>query len=790
MNKHRLAYFLTVVAILLNIILYWSGVYDPLEQDLYDYRFKLRGPLSGDYLYKNPNELKSRYNTINNEAIKLNHSKDNDVVIIGIDQDSYTNIGRFYPYNRALIWAKVIDNLVAADISVIAFDIMFDNETTSDSVLLNSIKRAEQKGVEIVLAANNKIETGIAGQKFKLIKPSDSIILNTNVKLGLIGTISDQDGFIRRYITFDNQVNDTYQENYYSFALQSVISFTKQSPEIKNDGLKIGDLFIPHYANQNTFLINYFGPNSYERIKTFNLIPLHEVLDDGSCYPEEGDCDPILRNHDSIDGFMEIFSMPEWNNQNGIHPFKNKIAVIGSALKEHHDLFNTPFSGFNNTGEMFGVELHANAIQHILDQNNIQNPISFKGANISLYDKFISFLISMISAFLIFFIMIYFSPIISMILTFLVIFIWFNISIGSFVNDFLWFFKYILNIDISIPNIGNSVILPVIYPISSIILSYGFNLSYKLYNENKNKKFLKNTFGNYISSDLVEEMYKTHKVPELGGKEGYHTLIFSDIASFSSFSEKLSASQLVELLNEYLTEMTQIILNNGGTIDKYIGDAIMAFYGAPLEVENHEYKAVLSVVQMNQKLKDLRIKWNSEEQKWPNSVKNMKHRIGINTGNLVTGNMGSKLQMNYTCMGDAVNLGARLESGAKQWGIDAQVSENVYKKTKDDFVYRELGAIRVKGKEQPINVYELICEKGKEFKNLNKLLDKFKLARKLYLDQKWDEAILAFEESNRLEDNSDPRHTNPSQTYIKICNEFKQNPPGKDWNGVYNFKSK
>ena len=139
MNKHRLAYFLTVVAILLNIILYWSGVYDPLEQDLYDYRFKLRGPLSGDYLYKNPNELKSRYDTINNKAIKLNHSKDNDVVIIGIDQDSYTNIGRFYPYNRALIWAKVIDNLVAADISVIAFDIMFDNETTSDSVLLNSI---------------------------------------------------------------------------------------------------------------------------------------------------------------------------------------------------------------------------------------------------------------------------------------------------------------------------------------------------------------------------------------------------------------------------------------------------------------------------------------------------------------------------------------------------------------------------------------------------------------------------------------------------------------------------
>ena len=386
--------------------------------------------------------------------------------------------------------------------------------------------------------------------------------------------------------------------------------------------------------------------------------------------------------------------------------------------------------------------------------------------------------------------MIYFTPIISMVVTFLIIFFWFNISIGFFINDFFWIFKYIFNIDINIPNRGNSIILPVIYPISSAVLSYGFNLSYKLYTENKNKQFLKNTFGNYISSDLVEQMYRTQQVPELGGKEGYHTLIFSDVASFSSFSEELPAQKLVELLNEYLTEMTQIILNNGGTIDKYIGDAIMAFYGAPVEVKDHEYKAVLSVIQMNKKLEDLRQKWFNEGEKWPNSVKNMQHRIGINTGNLVTGNMGSQLQMNYTCMGDTVNLGARLESGAKQWGIDTQVSETVYKKTKDKFIYRELGAIRVKGKEKPVNVYELICEKGQEVKNLDKLLTQFKLARKLYLDKKWDEAISAFEESNKLEDSSYLRDTNPSKTYIKICNEFKKEPPNHDWDGVYNFKSK
>ncbi|SVE37707.1 uncharacterized protein METZ01_LOCUS490561, partial [marine metagenome] len=238
------------------------------------------------------------------------------------------------------------------------------------------------------------------------------------------------------------------------------------------------------------------------------------------------------------------------------------------------------------------------------------------------------------------------------------------------------------------------------------------------FKEGQDKKFLKNTFGNYISAELVDQMYESKEIPELGGEEGYHSLIYSDIASFSSFSEKLTPTQLVELLNEYLTGMTDIILSNKGTIDKYIGDAIMAFYGAPLKLENHESKAVKSVIEMNKKLEDLRQKWNNEGEKWPNSVKSMKHRIGINTGDLVTGNMGSELQMNYTCMGDTVNLGARLESGAKQWGIDTQVSETVYKKTKDDFIYRELGAIRVKGKAKPVNVYELICEKGKEFKNL------------------------------------------------------------------------
>ena len=792
MKKYKLAYLFTILSAIINIIFYWTGFYDPLEQNLYDFRFRLRGPLSGDSLYHqviDPTKgqeikLKPKYELLKNRAIKKNYSEDNDVVIIGLDQSSYTNIGRFYPYDRGLIWAKVIDNLVAANVSVISFDIMFDNKTISDSIFSASIQRAQQQGVEVILAANNLIETSIAGQNFSLLKPSDDIIKGNNAKLGLVGTITDRDGFIRKYIAYDNRINDSYQQEYYSLALQSIISFKKIKPYFSKGGLQIGETFIPFYENQNTFLINYFGPSSYARLKTFNTIPLHEILDDGSCYPEEGDCDPILKNHDEIDGFMELFTMEGWN---GVNPFFGKIAIIGSALQEHHDMYNIPF---NENGEMFGVEIHANVIQQLLDNNNIQNPISFLGLDSDINDKIISIFIILCISFLIFFIMIYFNPITSLILTFLISGMWFNVSVGSFLNDYLWILKYIINFKINMPDISQSIVLPIVYPVSSAILSYGFNLSYKLYTENQDKKFLKTTFGNYISSELVDQMYKNKTIPQLGGEQGYHTVIFSDVASFSSIAEELSAPELVELLNEYLTEMTQIILNNGGTIDKYIGDAIVAFYGAPVKVENHEHKAILSIIQMNNKLKELRQKWVNDD-KWSDLIVNMNHRIGINTGDLVTGNMGSSIQMNYTCMGDTVNLAARLESGSKHWGINAQVPETVMKVTKDDFIYRELGAIRVQGKKESINVYELICEKKHKNDSLNKLLIKFEEGRQLYLKRKWDDAIKVFNQSALLEDMSDKyRQTNPSLTYINICNEFKINSPNKDWDGVYDFKSK
>ncbi|HIC72646.1 MAG TPA: adenylate/guanylate cyclase domain-containing protein, partial [Alphaproteobacteria bacterium] len=178
-----------------------------------------------------------------------------------------------------------------------------------------------------------------------------------------------------------------------------------------------------------------------------------------------------------------------------------------------------------------------------------------------------------------------------------------------------------------------------IAPIASILVTYLANVLYRFLIEQKDKKFLKSTFGQYISPDLIDKMFENKQEPKLGGETGVHTAFFSDIQSFSSFTEVLEPEKMVNLMNEYLTEMTNVLLSRNGTLDKYIGDAIVAFYGAPVPVEDHEYQACMTALEMKDQLEILREKWRSEGD-WPEIVYNMQHRIGLSSGPMVTGNMG------------------------------------------------------------------------------------------------------------------------------------------------------
>ena len=327
-------------------------------------------------------------------------------------------------------------------------------------------------------------------------------------------------------------------------------------------------------------------------------------------------------------------------------------------------------------------------------------------------------------------------------------------------------------------------------PLSTMGIGYLGITVYNYIQEEKNKQFLKESFGTYVSPELIDQMYDSGEEPSLGGEEGYHTAFFTDIQSFSAFSEKLSAPDLVGLLNEYLTDMTDVLLENKGTLDKYIGDAIVAFYGAPIEIDDHELWACRTAIVMQDNLDVLRKKWQDEGDRWPEIVHHMQNRIGINTGPMVTGNMGSESRMNYTMMGDTVNLAARLEASAKQYGVYIQIADSTYQAVKDKVVVRDLDYVRVMGKEEPVQVWELISEVGQEPENYKNILPAFHEALDLYKSQQWEKALDAFKASDALEDMFPGRKTNPSRIYIARCEHFMSNPPGEDWDGVWTLTSK
>ena len=346
----------------------------------------------------------------------------------------------------------------------------------------------------------------------------------------------------------------------------------------------------------------------------------------------------------------------------------------------------------------------------------------------------------------------------------------------------------------------NHTIMPLAVPATAGASTFFLGLIVMLVVEQKAKGRLKGMFGSYVSADLVEQMVESGEEPHLGGEETAITAFFSDVQAFSSFSELLTPTGLVDLMNEYLTAMTNILQEERGTLDKYIGDAIVAMYGAPIPMEDHAYQSVKTALLMQAKQLELRDKWALEEEKWGKCyglVKQMQTRIGCNTGTATVGNMGALDRFNYTMMGDMVNLAARCESGAKAYGAYIMITEETKlasEKTKDDIAFRYLDKIVVKGRSQPVAMYEptgFMADLGQETQDC---LDCFRQGIDKYLLQDWDGALKMFEKAKELEPNkpgvSPGVKDNPSMILIDRCKVMKENPPGDDWDGVYVMTSK
>ncbi len=301
----------------------------------------------------------------------------------------------------------------------------------------------------------------------------------------------------------------------------------------------------------------------------------------------------------------------------------------------------------------------------------------------------------------------------------------------------------------------------------------------KFMKEESQKRFIKGAFSYYLSPSVIDEIIKDPDSLELGGEDREITIYFSDIKGFSTISEKLSPKELVVRLNEYLTEMTDIILSYNGTVDKYIGDAIMAFYGAPTLMPDHAAKACLAAIDMKKRLRELQEKWMST------GKEPIYARMGINTGKSTVGNMGSRTRMDYTAMGDAVNLASRLEGANKYYETSAMISGSTHEGVKDVVEARQLDVIRVVGKSEAVPIYELLGRKGALPDRIYDMLDKYNQGREHFLNRDWKQAKVLFKQALKaVEDDG------PSKIYAERCDTYAKNPPSRGWDGVYVMKAK
>ncbi len=420
-----------------------------------------------------------------------------------------------------------------------------------------------------------------------------------------------------------------------------------------------------------------------------------------------------------------------------------KIALVGTSAQGLFDLRNTPVSSIYP-----GVEVHANMISGYLDNSIKQSPP---------FQISVKVLIILAIGLPLALALVKLNP------------VWSTVAVISAiifviaVNLYWWRANYVL---------------PLAIPVLMIGTLYLLNMAYGFFIEARSKRQITGIFGTYVPKELVEEMAKNPANYTTQGESRDMTVLFSDIRNFTSISEGLSAKELTAMMNNYLTEMTQTIQSERGTIDKYIGDAIMAFWGAPLLDSQHAEHALNSALAMQSRIKEIGPEYIKRG--WPK----LEMGVGLNCGVMNVGDMGSSFRRAYTVMGDAVNLAARLEGLTKEYGVGILVSENIVKSV-PSIIYRELDRVRVKGKLEPIGIYEPVGKKGELSEETIDQIDRFHRALEHYRAQRWPDAEALL---------SALTHAEPKRKAYRVflgrVADLRSNPPGDNWDGVFTFATK
>jgi len=478
-----------------------------------------------------------------------------------------------------------------------------------------------------------------------------------------------------------------------------------------------------------------------KELKKEKLGYLNALIEDKKKIENQAGSTPSAEQKNQIDIIAEDIKTVELVIRT--EDLKNKIGIIGLTATGTSDIASIPLHN-----EYPGVGTYHNTINTIMQREFINTP-----------GKGVAFLIIIVVALFIGFIVQKLTARKSLAAAIL----------GFLFINLLTFYVFIVH-SIWLEQLG--INLALLLPSVTII-------SIKLVSEESQKKFIKGAFSRYIAPDVIDQIMLNPESLELGGENRRITIFFSDVAGFSTISEKLSPPELVALLNEYLSEMTDIIISHGGTIDKYEGDAIMAFYGAPQPYIDHELRACKAAIDMKKKLREMQEKWRGIGQH------ELFVRMGMNTGLAVVGNMGSKMRMDYTAMGDSVNLASRLEGANKFYGTTAMISENTYSNAKDFIDVRKLDIIRVIGKTEPIIIYELLGMKGTLPQKVYDAIELYNSGMEMFGEHQWKKAMKFFNDALVILPDD-----GPSKTYVGRCDEFLRKPPSKNWDGVYSMKTK
>jgi adenylate cyclase len=777
--RHRVSFVISVVITLGALALYYFTFFGERSTPLFAFleRFEL-------------NALDTRFRYRSASATP----PDPRIVIVAIDQQSQETLGK-WPFSRTH-FATMLDVLHDDGAKVVAFDVTFDKpDRTADPVraLWAKLEQRKKQGeaVDPKLAAEVRAlatefdadsQFGKAISRFGSVALGNFFLKQQELR-GIDPAVLDQyDDLIEWYALSRNALHqqtgkedflelvgryrrdgDLYAANVANISAlanpdnieKTTIGYFNVSSDV--DGvLRRTMLVLPFGRSKNTLDWQFYGSlevqamRLYLGLRTDDLTVQYDQtgvvrIDFGkSLLIKTDSTGHLFVNYHGPRGTYPYYSIADVV-QRKVDPgtFKDKIVLVGASATGIADLRTPPYGEIDYPG----VEMHANVIDSMLHQNFL-----VRGAKQQLWDAI--------------FIVVLGLPLGIWMALVQPRWMWFGASlfIPLVAVDYVTFLHgWWLNFTIPAMTLTGNVLLVSLY---------------RALVEEKEKRKVRAAFGQYLSPEVIRRLLVNPRLVE--PKKTDITVMFSDIRGFTSISEKLDAQELALFLNQYLSDMTRIVFSYHGTLDKYIGDAVMAFWGAPYEEEGHAAKACNAALEMMKRVRELRKEWEAQ------GKPSLEIGIGLNTGVASVGNMGSALRRGYTALGDTVNLSSRLEGLNKDYGTHIIVNETTYHAAKNDgFVFRELDLMRVKGKLQPVTIYQLMGRETDFVANgstetVRLQVEMFARARELYRDRRWRSAQDAF-----LDFLAKWPEDGPSRVYVERCQEYLGDEPSANWDGVF-----